>query len=71
MSTAHHDKVQNYHAIYREDTNHVLGVVNKQYPRLVQILMHLQHSTALSVQISQLKLLPVSVLVRKFSDASR
>lgn len=36
MSTAHHDKVQNYHAIYREDTNHVLGVVNKQYPRLVQ-----------------------------------
>lgn len=36
MLTAHHDKVQNYHAIYREDTNHVLGVVNKQYPRLVQ-----------------------------------
>lgn len=35
MSTSHHDKVQNYHAIYREDTNHVLGVVNKQYPRLV------------------------------------
>lgn len=36
MMTEHHDKVQNYHAIYREDNNQVLGVVNKQYPRLVQ-----------------------------------
>ena len=36
MLTEHHDKVQNYHAIYREDNNQVLGVVNKQYPRLVQ-----------------------------------
>ena len=36
MSTVLHERVQNYHAIYREDTNHVLGVVNKQYPVLVQ-----------------------------------
>ena len=36
MFTAHHDKVQNYHAIYREDADFVLGVVNKQYPVLVQ-----------------------------------
>lgn len=36
MLTEHHEKVQNYHAIYRQDNNHVLGVVNKQYPVLVQ-----------------------------------
>lgn len=36
MFTAHHEQVQNYHAIYRTDNNRVLGVVNKQYPALVQ-----------------------------------
>ena len=30
-----HDKVLNYHAIYRKDDNHILGVVNAQ-PHLVQ-----------------------------------
>ena len=36
MTTSIHDRVQNYHAIYREDSNQVLGVINKQYPKLVQ-----------------------------------
>lgn len=36
MNTSIHDRVLNYHAIYRTDNNDVLGVVNKQHPKLVQ-----------------------------------
>ena len=36
MRTDLHDRVQGYHAIYREDNNDVLGVVNCSRPRLVQ-----------------------------------
>lgn len=36
MYTAEHGDVLNYHAIYREDNNAILGVVNTHYPKLVQ-----------------------------------
>jgi len=36
MYTEIHEHVMNYNAIYREDTNEVLGVVNKANPVLVQ-----------------------------------
>lgn len=36
MSTSLHGNIQNYHAVYRDDNNQVLGVINKQYPKLVQ-----------------------------------
>lgn len=36
MYTTEHGDVMNYHAIYREDNNTILGVVNSAYPRLVQ-----------------------------------
>ena len=36
MMTELHDSVDNYKAIYREDSNEVLGVVNKQRPIVVQ-----------------------------------
>lgn len=32
----HPEGIFGYHSIYREDTNHVLGVVNRAVPRLVQ-----------------------------------
>ena len=36
MYTDYHTKVGSYHAIYRKDTNDVLGVVNTARPKLVQ-----------------------------------
>jgi len=36
MMTKLHDRVPSYHAIYRQDNNEVLGVVNKARPILIQ-----------------------------------
>ena len=36
MKTDLHDHVGNYQAVYREDTNQILGVINKPSPTLVQ-----------------------------------
>lgn len=36
MFTDLHGPIEGYHAIYREDTNDVLGVANNRYPKLVQ-----------------------------------
>lgn len=36
MHTDLHGDVFGYHAIYREDNNHIIGVVNKARPKLVQ-----------------------------------
>jgi phage/plasmid-like protein (TIGR03299 family) len=36
MFTSLHERVRDYHAIYREDNNDVLGVVNIANPRIVQ-----------------------------------
>jgi phage/plasmid-like protein (TIGR03299 family) len=36
MFTSKHESVENYHAIYREDNNDVVGVVNKKNLKLVQ-----------------------------------
>ena len=36
MSTDLHGEVLGYHAVYREDNNEILGVVNKYYPSIVQ-----------------------------------
>ena len=36
MKTDLHGDIANYHAIYREDNQEVLGVANRAYPKLVQ-----------------------------------
>lgn len=36
MTTDIHGHVSGYHAIFREDNNEILGVVNKKYPEIVQ-----------------------------------
>ena len=36
MKTDMHGDIGSYHAVYRTDTNQVLGVVNKAYPNMVQ-----------------------------------
>lgn len=36
MFTSLHTTVPNYHAIYREDTNDILGVVNRLHPDIIQ-----------------------------------
>lgn len=36
MRDEKHDRVKNYHSIYRTDSNAILGIVNKEHPNLVQ-----------------------------------